>query len=167
MVNSPRQCYTGQLTTSGAAVSVSVHDLLTSALTTVEPVLALVKETFDHVDDLAEDVVADTLKGAFCTIEATLATVVSDLAGLTGKVVKRSVSTTTKRAISNEEVAQTLANLLNGVAGGKCQPFGDIPASNRASNLQPSTSLRVSLRGCPFLDLFLAASTPRSTVSLR
>jgi hypothetical protein len=92
--------------------------------------------------------------------------VVSDLAGLTGKVVKRSVSTTSKRAISNEEVAQTLANLLNGVAGGKCQPFGDIPASKRTSNRQPSTSPRVSLSVCPFLDLFLAASTPRSTVSL-
>lgn len=102
-----------------ATVSLSINDLLTDALTTVAPVLALVTETVSNVDNLAEDLVVDTLEGAFVTIEATLATVVSDLAGLTGKVVKRSIVNSNKRALTNEEVAQTLANLLNGVAGGK------------------------------------------------
>lgn len=51
------------------------------------------------------------------TIQSATGGLAGDLGGLTKGVVKRDGKIVEERALSNQEVAQTLSNLLNGVAG--------------------------------------------------
>lgn len=113
------------LTKTRLTVSIEVNTLVANVISTLEPVLKTVTDTVGGAKELGEDAVAATLKTAFTTIDSALSELSGSLGGLAGGALKTKRAGHAKRALSDQEVATTLANLLNGVAG-RCKklPLG-------------------------------------------
>lgn len=97
-------------------LSVQINAIVEEAISVIAPLCETVHHTVENTANLAVTEVESTLTTTFTTIESTLSGVVSKVGAL-------SQSATTvrkhKRALDNQEVAATIANLLNTVAGGE------------------------------------------------
>lgn len=144
------------------AACAQVNVLVSEAITALEPVLADIENTVADIAGKTEEELANILFASFSTVESTLATLVGTIGGIAPGGL---LPLNKREVLSNADVANTLAALLQGVAN--AVNLVETSTAGLVSGFpHPVRCSDVVHHRSPSSETFLRLSMLRSTVTL-